>query len=431
MTEIVRHGAPGLPARPGSVVLYVGSRLPALSETFVYREMLGLRTLGRATLAASLYPPRPFTDDSAMTALAAETFVIYSRANMLKLPLTVLRHPRRMLTAIGEALRADHPSLNSRLKHIVQAGMGIQAADHLRDRKIAHVHAHMANAPTMVALYLARSLGVPFSFTGHAADLFVQRAALRFKLQQASFIACISHWHQGFFRNIVPLDDQRLPLVRCSVVIPAQVQPGRDELVTVARLIPKKGIDLLLRAFAGTTALSDWTMRVLGDGDDRVRLEALAIELQVADRVHFAGARPHADCLSAIAAAGIVALPCRTATNGDQDGIPVVLMEAMAASRPVVAGDLPTIRELIEDGETGLLVPPDRDAPLGTALARLVADPALRLRMGAAARARVDQEFSDEVNWQRLAVAMDRAQGESSAGNRTSPKARAPAQAAA
>lgn len=431
MTEILGRDAPGEPARTGGVVLYVGSRLPALSETFVYREMVGLRTLGHATLAASLYPPRQFADDPALTALAAETFVIYSRANMRNLPRTMLRHPRQLLTAIGEAVHADHPSLRSRLKHIVQAGMGIQAASQLRDRKIEHVHAHMANAPTMVALYLARSLNVPFSFTGHAADLFVQRAALRFKLQQASFVACISHWHQDFYRGIVPLDDQRLPLVRCSVAIPAQVQPERKELVAVARLIPKKGIDLLLRAFAGATALSDWTLQVLGDGDDRARLTALAVELQVADRVHFAGARPHADCLAAIATAGIVALPCRTATNGDKDGIPVVLMEAMAASRAVVAGDLPAIRELIEDGETGMLVPPDREAALAAAFTKLVGDAALRSRMGAAARAEVGREFSDQVNWKRLAIALDRARGDLSSQGRASSKVAGRAQAAA
>jgi glycosyltransferase involved in cell wall biosynthesis len=396
----------------GGVVLYVGSRLPALSETFVYREMLGLRTLGRPTLAASLYPPRQFIADPALTALAAETFVMYTSANMLKLPLTMARHPRQMLTAIGEALRADHPSLRSRFKHIMQAGMGIQAAGQLRGRKIEHVHAHMANAPTMVALYLARSLGVPFSFTGHAADLFVQRAALAFKLRQASFVSCISQWHRGFYQAIVPLDEGRLPLVRCSVTIPPEVQPERQELVTVARLIPKKGIDLLLRAFADARALSGWTLQVLGDGDDRARLESLAAELQVADRVHFAGARPHADCLAAIATAGIVALPCRTATNGDKDGIPVVLMEAMAASRAVIAGDLPAIRELIQHDETGLLVPPDHESALAAALDKLAGDPALRSRMGVAARAKVAEEFSDAVNWQRLTQALDRARVE-------------------
>ena len=411
MTEFVRRHPARDTARTGGVILYVGSRLPALSETFVYREMLGLRTLGRPTLAASLYPPRPFDGDPALSALAAETFVIYTRANLQKLPRTVLRHPRQMLTAIGEALYADHPSLRSRLKHIVQAGIGIQAAGQLRDRKIEHVHAHMANAPAMVALYLARSLGVPFSFTGHAADLFVQRAALGFKLQQASFVACISHWHRGFYRAIVPLDDRRLPLVRCSVAVPARVQPERQELVAVARLIPKKGIDLLLRAFAGAPALSDWTLQVLGDGDDRARLEALAAELQLADRVYFAGARPHADCLAAIATAGIVALPCRTATNGDKDGIPVVLMEAMAAARVVIAGDLPAIRELIENGKTGLLVPPDSVSALGAALAELAGNPGLRSALGLAARSAVAEEFSDRVNWQRLVVALDMTRG--------------------
>jgi glycosyltransferase involved in cell wall biosynthesis len=285
----------------------------------------------------------------------------------------------------------------------------------------------MANAPSMVALYLARALGVPFSFTGHAADLFVQRAALRFKLQQASFVACISHWHRSFYQGIATLDDRRLPLVRCSVALSTTSQLERRDLVTVARLIPKKGIDLLIRAFAGVDALSDWTLHILGGGDDRARLEAIAAELQVADRVHFGGARPHADCLAAIATAGIFALPCRTAANGDQDGIPVVLMEAMAASRAVIAGDLPAIRELIgagehgseSGGETGLLVPPDNESALAAALARLVGDPGLRAQMGAAARVKIAEEFSDQVNWQRLAAAVDMAQGEARAGPQT------------
>jgi glycosyltransferase involved in cell wall biosynthesis len=399
------------PGPDGSgVVLYVGSRLPALSETFVYREMLGLRALGQATIAASLYPPRQFTADPALTALAADTFVIYSWANMLKMPGTLLRHPRPLLTAIGEAMRADHPSLRSRVKHVVQASMGIQAASALRGRSITHVHAHMANAPAMVALYLARALGVPFSFTGHAADLFVERAALAFKLRQASFVACISHWHRDFYRSIVPLDPSRLPLIRCSVAIPAAAQPEQSALVAVARLIPKKGIDLLIRAFASAGTLSGWTLQVIGDGEDRAGLERLAQELGVSDRVEFTGARPHAACLEAIAGAGIVALPCRTATNGDKDGIPVVLMEAMAASRAVVAGDLPAIRELITDGETGLLVPPDDAAALAAALERLAGDPALRARIGAAARAKISAEFADQVNWQRLKAALDLAQ---------------------
>jgi glycosyltransferase involved in cell wall biosynthesis len=396
----------GAPAASG-VVLYVGSRLPALSETFVYREMLGLRTLGRRTQAASLYAPRQFTDDPALSALAAETFVIYTSANMLKLPLTLARHPLAMLVAIGEALRADHPSLGSRGKHMFQAAMGLQAASQLRGRGIIHVHAHLANAPTMVALYLARGLGVPFSFTGHAADLFVQRAALAFKLRQARFVACISHWHRDFYRSIVPLDDARLPLVRCSVTVPEPIEPERRELVAVARLIPKKGIDLLLRAFAGAPGLSGWKLRVLGDGEDRARLELLAGELGVAERVEFAGARPHAECLAAIRSAGIVALPCRTARNGDKDGIPVVLMEAMAAARAVVAGDLPAIRELVRDHVTGLLVAPDSVAALGAALSELAGDPALRARMGVAGRATVTAEFSDAVNWARLAAALD------------------------
>ncbi len=419
MTQIIRRDNLPDTDKTSGVILYVGSRLPALSETFVYREMLGLRSLGRPTLAASLHTPRRLGTDPALAALAAETFVIYSFANLLKLPKALLRHPRQLVIATGEAFRADHPSLRSRCKHIVQAGMGIVAAHELRGRHIGHVHAHMANAPTMVALYIARTLEVPFSFTGHAADLFVERAALAFKLQHTSFVACISRWHRDFYRSIVPLDARRLPLVRCSVAIPDAVREERKIIVVVARLIPKKGIDLLIRAFAATEALSGWTLQMLGDGPERAGLERRAQELEVRDRVEFFGARSHAECLDAIACAGIVALPCRTASNGDKDGIPVVLMEAMAAARALIAGDLPAIRELIDDGETGLLVPPDDEVRLGAALAQLASDPALRVRLGAAARSKVATEFSDQINWQRLTAALDLARANPLAGSTT------------
>lgn len=383
-----------------TAILYVAARLPTLSETFVYRELLGLRARGREVIGASVHRPLT-TDDPLLGKIAREAVVIYASATALALPIALLRHPLLFARAIRDAFAADHPSFKSRLKHVVQAAFGIAAGWRLRGRGIGAVHAHMANVPTMIALYIARTLGVPFSFTGHAADLFVQRAALAFKLEEASFVSCISHWHRDFYRSIAAIGEERLPVVRCSVAIPAEVGPEWREVVTVARLVAKKGIDLLIDAFH-RAAPEGWTLRILGDGPERAKLEAQAAALGLADRVRFDGARPHADCLAAIATAGLFVLPCRTATNDDRDGIPVVLMEAMAAGRAVIAGDLPTIRELVSDGETGLLAPPDDAAALAALIGRLSADPDERRRLGHAARAFVAEEFSDAVNLTRL-----------------------------
>lgn len=389
-----------------AAILYIGSYLPALSETFVYREMRGLRGRGRRVIAASVHRPDAFPDDPVLAALAREALVIYDWRTAIALPVAALRHPALVIGALGDALTADHPSITSRAKHVVQALAGITIGWRLRGRGIGAVHAHMANVPATIALYAARSLGARFSFTGHAADLFVERAALAFKLRHAAFIAAISHWHQRFYDEVIPGLEDRRPIVRCSVALPETIQDEGLDIVVVARLVAKKGIALLIEAFAAAR-LPDWTLRILGDGPERAALEQLAAQSGVAERVLFEGARPHASCLAAMATAGMVVLPCRTADNRDRDGIPVVLMEAMAAGRAVIAGDLPTIRELVYDGENGLLTPPDDAATLAAVIRRLAGDAPLRRMLGTAARETVAREFADDINLDRLEAAFD------------------------
>jgi len=389
-------------------ILYIASRLPELSETFVYRELFGLRGRGRRVLGASVRAPRGNVGDEATTMLAREVVIAYSRRTFTALPFAFISNPAALAQALIDAVRADHPTLKSRLKHVFQAMMGLGLGWRARNQGIAHVHAHMAHVPAMVGLYAARILGARFSFTGHAADLFVQRSALRFKLDEADFVSSISNWHQQFYREIGEPTTLRTPLVRCSVAVPAEIgERGRD-VVTVARLVRKKGIDLLISAFA-TAALPGWRLRIIGDGPERASLERQAVALDLGDRVTFEGAMPHARCLEAIAASGMFVLPCRTAENGDQDGIPVVLMEAMAAARPVIAGDLPTLRELVRHGETGLRVEPSRNEDLVAAMQRIAADAEYARLLGANARALVEREFSDEVNLTRLCAALDHA----------------------
>jgi glycosyltransferase involved in cell wall biosynthesis len=392
-------------------ILYVGARLPELSETFVYRELLNLRQRGHRVEVASTHRPRAFPDDVQLTSLSREAVVVYDVATWLALLLALPAHPRLFAGAVRDAVKADHRHLSDRLKHVLQAAMGIGTAWRLRRQGIGHVHAHMANAPAMVALYIARTLGARFSFTGHAADLFVQRSALAFKLRQADFVSCISRWHRDFYQEIADLPDDRLPVVRCSVAMPATVAgASRREIVTVARLVAKKGIDLLLRAFAASNAV-DWHLRILGDGPERRVLEALSRELGLVDRVTFEGAQPHSVCLKAISDAGLFVLPCRTALTGDKDGIPVVLMEAMAAGRCVVAGRLPAIEELIDDGVSGVLVPGNDATALGLAIDALTGDIPRRERLGQAARSKVAAEFSDEINLERLEQAIHASAG--------------------
>ena len=414
-------------ARPK--VLYVAAQLPKRSETFVYRELFGLRAEGWQVGALSLRAPERDLGDAALDQLAGEALVFYRGAGSLVAGAVreLFRHPLRTLRTLASAarlaLRSGDIRGAHRLKVLPQALGVLAAAAELRRSGVGHVHAHMAHAPASVAMLLSRHLDVPFSFTGHAVDIFSRRTLLLTKLQRAAFCACISEWHRSFYQDELAaagcerLDGARLPVVRCGVDLGEFAPTGRVagpklRILTVGRLIEKKGFDLLLRALAGLPAdLPDLECLIMGGGDDADALAALCAELGLEDRVTFAGAVPNHAVRDQLRDADLFVLPCRVARSGDRDGIPVVLMEAMASGVPVIAGDIPSIRELVRDGASGLLVAPGAVDPLVDAVARLASDASLRAELAAGGRARVEEEFSLRRNVARIARSIGEAHG--------------------
>lgn len=403
------------------VILYIASQLPALSETFVYREALGLRARGRAIAVASVHPPQADVGDPAVDALAAEAIGVYGpgAATLLRDALAeTLAHPGRAvataLLALRDALFARDMPLVRRPKVLWQMLAGLALARRSRSRGVGHIHAHLAHVPTTIAMYAARQLGVAFSFTGHANDLFQQRTLLSEKLRRGAFVACISRWHREFYREIAPASDERMPIVRCGVDVSVSPPESRAsgatlKIVAVGRLIPKKGFDLLIRAVGRLVADGRaCSCEIVGGGPQEAALRELIAAQSVAESVTLAGAQPHREAKRRAAAADLFVLPCRVDAAGDRDGIPVALMEAMAAGTCVVSGDLPTIRELVMHEQTGLLTPPGDIDALVAALRRLMDDDDLRTRLAAQGRAHVQAEFSDEVNLDRLTRAFDR-----------------------
>lgn len=383
-------------------ILYVGATLPARSETFVYREVLGLRARGVRVSVASVHPPERDLKDPELDALASEAHVVYGCGPTGKLS-TLLKGVRARPWGPTRGLLETRPGYWP--KYVLQCRAGQALAHRLRDRGVTHVHAHMAHVPTTIAMHCAEALGVPFSFTGHAADLFRDRAALKTKLRRAAFVACISEWHRSFYADLTGLPPSRLPIVRCGVDLdsfdPIAPVDGRS-ILGVGRLVPKKGFDVAIRALPQVEGA---VLTLVGDGPEAPRLRALAEEVGVAERVVFAGAQPNERVRQMLKEAALFVLPCRLAEDGDRDGIPVALMEAMARQVCVVSGDLPTIRELVVDGVSGVMVPPGQVDPLVASLRRLLSTPALRNRLAEGGRARVAQEFSLAVNLDRLQAA--------------------------
>jgi glycosyltransferase involved in cell wall biosynthesis len=406
-------------AVPPIHVLYVAAQLPRRSETFVYREVLGLRRRGRVKVSvASVHAPQRDMGEPSVDALAGEAVQVYPPGKWRLLmdagcALTRATSWRALVRGAMDATWGRGVPLAKRPKVIVQCLAGLALAWRVRGRGIDHLHAHMAHVPTTIAMYAALALGVTFSFTGHAADLFRDRCLLAAKIRRSRRVICISRWHRRFYRGIAAVPVDQLPVVRCGVDVDQwgqnPIRGGRvARIMAVGRLVPKKGIDVLIRALALLRDRGvDAPCTVVGDGPERESLDALVRELRLGGRVKLVGAQSNETVRLLMADHDVLALPCRTSGDGDRDGIPVVLMEAMACGLAVVSGDLPTIRELIDDAANGLLVPPDDVASLAFSLERLLLDESLRARLGAAGRETIEAEYSLELNLGRLEEALD------------------------
>lgn len=396
-------------------ILYLAAQLPKRSETFVYRELLGLRTAGVTVFVASLHLPEPGLGEPRLESLAAEVIPVYGAGTAALIRdalLELLAHPLRAIGTMAraklDALTARDLTLSGRLKTPAQAFAALALARRVRARGITHIHAHFAHAPATVAMYTARQLGISFSFTGHAVDLFRDRALLLPKLRRARFINCISTWHRTFYQDLVLRPDADYPVIRCGVDMnefaPAPRAPGQPPVIFgVGRLVPKKGFDVLIEATALLVARGVALKVVIaGDGTEMERLIALRRERGLDHVIELTGALSNPEIRERLKSADLFVLPCQVSQDGDRDGIPVVLMEAMACGVAVISGDLPTIRELVIDQQTGLMVPPGDPAALAGAMEGLLSDPRRHEALAVAGRAHVESEFSLAENIRRM-----------------------------
>lgn len=384
-------------------IAYIAGQFPLRSETFVYREVRELRKKGWNVVCVSLHPstdPPEQSDD-----LIDDLITVYS---------PTCRAKGLASSAWIDALFPGEPIASTdRLKLLYQARAAAGLADALARRNVQHVHCHFAHAPTTIGMYAAQHLNIPFSFTGHANDLFQRRILLKRKLQRAKFVSCISYEHQKLYQQTVPRDPQAYPIIRCGVDVRSFTtsselgSPPPIRILTVCRLVEKKGVDTLIRAFDQLSDL-DAQLLIAGEGPQRNELKQLADQCAKKQNIQFLGAVSNDQVRQLLQSATIFALLCRVDRHGDKDGIPVVLMEAMACGLPVIAGDLPAVRELVIDQQTGLVVDATSPLPAVNALRYLITHPDSARSLGRSARDHVIREFSLETNIQRLEDALNR-----------------------
>ncbi len=407
-TPTPRASVSGDPLR----VAYLVSRFPHVSETFIAREAGAVAAEGVEVHVRALFPPvdatvhpaaRPFAASvrrpSARSAAAATAFWLARRPVTLgRATLAVVAGHRRSPAHLARAL-ATLP-------------LAAAHARELRAARVAHVHAHYATYPALAAWLCRRLTGVPYSFTAHAHDLFVDRSMLEAKVAEASRVVTISAFNRrllaehGLVGTGTPVD-----VVHCGVDVAATPYADRALPATgpvralcVASLQEYKGHRVLLDALATTSGLERVELDLVGSGTLRAELEARVRALGLADRVRFHGAEPEDRVAARLAAADLFVLPSVVARDGQMEGIPVALMEALAHGVPVVTTRLSGIPELVRDGDTGLLAAPGDPADLGRALLATLADPAGARARAREGRALVAAEFDLRASGRRLAA---------------------------
>lgn len=383
-------------------VAYVVKRYPRFSETFIVNEILAHEKAGLELEIISLYPPNDTHFQNLLSRVRAP--VTYLSASGLKAVefWSSLKQASCVLPGFYSRLSStqyEEPS------EVYQAAL---LAKLIKERNIDYIHAHFASTATSVARLAAYFADVPYSFTAHAKDIFhesVRPNELSQKLLDASAVVTVSDYNVKFLQehymaNRLHRIYNGLDLETFSFEAPVQRLPL---VVAVGRLVEKKGFMDLLESCAILVKRGlMFGCEIIGDGEERVVLEGRIKDLALEHHVRLLGARPQQEVIEKIQEASVFALPCLIGEDGNRDGLPTVLLEAMALGTACVSTDVTGIPEILHPEETGLQVPQRDPLALANALERLLFNSDLRLRLAVNARGLIEKNFDIERNTAKL-----------------------------
>lgn len=407
---------PRMSSAPGTRAVRIGyliSRYPSISHTFILREVLSLKRYGVEVDVASINDPdRPSlqltADENAET---NRTFYVKSLgvgpAFLAQLTL-LMTHPFKFVRALSFAMALGGWDIKKLLFCYLYFAEAILIAQWMRDRSLAHLHVHFATPAATVALILSRMADVQFSMTVHGPDEFydVPGYYLPEKIANARFVCAIGNYARSQLMKVSSVENwSKIDVAPLGVNLddfkprPFRTSPNPFEVLCVGRLVPAKGQHILLSSLASLLADGrNVTLRFVGDGPDRASLEQEAKRLGCEQHVRFEGAVNQDRIRDFYRTADIFALASFA------EGIPVVLMEAMAMEIPCVTTWITGIPELIRTGTDGLLVVPSDAREMAAAIARLIDDSSLRLRIGQAGRRRIQDCYDLDRNVAHLAT---------------------------
>ncbi len=393
------------------------NRFPKLSETFILEEVLGLERLGVPLRIYALAPPSDALTHPAVARVRAPVVCVPELALnnthqfLLRHAKCFLSAPLRYVATLGVSLSRGRDGV----REFVKAGW---LAQQLRSDGVGHLHTHFISTPADVAAIVAQLAAIPFSISAHAKDIYLSNPAdLKRKLEAARFTVTCTEFNRTTLSAIAPNAivhrmyhgiDQMVFQPRphaSNVAVPL--------ILSVGRLREKKGLDSLIDACAVLRDRGqDFRCEIVGYGEEQARLLARVLGHRLTQHVHLVGKLQREQVIDRYARATVYVQPSRIAADGDRDGIPNVLLEAMAMGLPAVATRISGIPEVIEHRRNGLLVEPDALIELADAIEDLLNRPTLRDQLGCAARVTVTENFNNDHNLQLLCRLLDSEQKE-------------------
>ena len=414
-------------------LVYVIGSYPSLTKTFIDREIRNLRAWGKELHVLSIRRPTDAASLSAEQRQLGQGVIYLLPAHLLKLVLANLCFALRLGTYMRTLLyllSRPHPNLKARVMTLLHFGEGVYAAYVIRRQLVKGqaqkhaglwLHAHFADRAALVALVASRLLDVPYSLTAHANDIYVSPVLLYEKISQAEFTTTCTKYNYEYLQQMMGEPYQTrlhlayhgIDLSRYEPETALRIQAAESDcplLLSVGRLTEKKGFRYLI---AACKQLKDrgynYRCQIVGEGPQRADLELEIARCGLQNRIELCGAIPHETVVEKYRQARLFVLPCVVAQDGDRDGIPNVLIEAMAMQIPVISTRHSGIPELVQDGTNGLLVPTNDVDALYRALAQLLDDPQLCQELGQNARMQAQAAFDVQRNTRRLFELFDRA----------------------
>ncbi len=389
-------------------ILYIVSLFPCWSETFIVREINALKELGAEIRILSL-------KNSAEEIVQNDTKllnndVIYPSGIItisLKAIVTFIKSPVINTSILFSLIKTLYPHPLSLLKSIYTWWLSLGMVNDIKSLNINHIHAHWATYPSTSALIIAKNTKIPFSFTSHAHDIFLEDHMLRRKISESKFSVTISNYNKARLSSQLMMDiENKMHVIHCGIDINTYrfIDSDREAntIIAVGRLDYIKGFSVLIEAcklYKSKNSL--FNCKIIGNGPLKNELQTQINKNSLSEHVQLVGVMPQEQIKKLLSKSTLFVLPSVVTKSGDMDGIPVALMEAMATGLPVISTTVSGIPELIENKINGLIVEPENPEALAHAIEQIL-DSKMSKEYSTKARKTIETDFSIKTESTKL-----------------------------